>query len=200
MSLTNAIKNLWKLAVTTKASSDTQDMPIHQIQYYGKLSDAVAWYAYGFHANPGKNTLGLLVSIGGNPENKAILPGSPKDRLGSKLPTPLEEGEVLFYNPLTQSYIHILKDGSLDISSQKDVNVTTVANVNIVSAVNVNITSTVKTTILASAIELGAVVTSLCNEAFLAFFNAHTHSGGGSGPPSSSAVIGTHTTIKTKAE
>jgi phage gp45-like len=192
MNITNLIKGLLRWAIVTAISTDDQDFPKHQVSYLGKESDAIAWHPYGIHSNPGAEVLGLIVSLSGNSENKVILPGSPKERLHDSLPTPLGDGEILIYNPKTHSYVHFLASGSIAIVSKDDLNITVTGDA--------NINSTGTTIITASAIELGSTITKLCNEAFLTFFNSHTHSSGGSGPPSSPAVVDTHTTVKTRAE
>jgi hypothetical protein len=136
------LKNLIRWAVITAIADDTQNYPIHQIGYQDKNSDCLAWYPYGFHANPGADTMALFFSTGSNAENRVMFPGSPKDRLGGKMPTPLEEGEVVFYHPLTKSHIHLKRDGSIDVNSCKDVNLTVAGN--IVADVEGNITADVE--------------------------------------------------------
>lgn len=128
MSLTNKVKNLIRLAIITVISDDNKDFPSHQITYQGKVSEGISWYPWGIHANPGKSALALMFAIGGNSENKFFLPGSPKERLDDLLPTPLSEGEVLIYNPLTKTYVHFLENGDIDIDSQKDVNIRVAGN------------------------------------------------------------------------
>ncbi len=131
-SVVNQIKSLIRLAVITAFSSDDKKFPIHQVEYMGKKADACAWYPYGYHANPGPEVLNLLFSVIGNAENRVMLPSSPKER-----PKPLVEGEVIFYNPTTQSFIHLKADGSIDINSKTDLNVTVAGN--LVAAVEGNL-------------------------------------------------------------
>jgi hypothetical protein len=65
----------------------------------------------------------------------------------------------------------------------------------------VKLISQSKITLVAPTVTLGGenAVKTLVHEDFLTLFNAHVHSGGGN-PPTVPAVIGTHSTTKTKAE
>jgi hypothetical protein len=122
------IKRLVRWAVITSCSSDDKDFPIHQTTYVGKVGDGLAWYPYGFHANPGPGALALMFSVNSDPENRVVFPGSPKERGGVLLPTPLSQGEVLVYNPTTQSFIHMKNNGEIDIKTAiSDINIETIA-------------------------------------------------------------------------
>lgn len=118
------IKSLIRMAIIGAFSSDDKEFPKHTVEYMGKVGDAIAWYPYGFHANPGKGTLAIALSLGSNAENRIVMPGSPKERIAEDLlPTPLKEGELMFYHPLTKSHIHLKEDGSVDIKSVADLNI-----------------------------------------------------------------------------
>ena len=249
--IVNMLKSIVRWAVLASWSSDLQDFPTHKITYMGKVADATAWYPYGYHANPGIDTLGLMFAVNADSENRVVLPGSPKDRNGTLLPTPLSPGEVLLYNPTTQAFVHLKANGDIDIeNSVGDINIksisgdikaeTTTGDI-IANAVNATLTalgitqinstgaiditalaavtldSVGKTTItgtgtveidgntlvdlIAALIKAsnGGAVSSLCNEAFLALFNSHTHAG--TGPPNNvTAVVGTDTTTVLKGE
>jgi phage gp45-like len=240
------IKSLLRWSVITAFSGDDKDFPTHQVTYIGKNADALSWYPYGFHANPGAGALALMIAVNGDPENRVVFPGSPKERGGTLLPTPLNPGEVLVYNPTTQSFIHMKLDGGIDIEATiSDINIKSSAgNVN-VDAINAVVTTTGITRIVAVGavdIDAGAAVTIdsvgpttitgtgtvtidgntlvdllgtlvegsdggatkfLCNEAFLALFNAHIHStpsSGNTNAPTTTAVVGTDTTTVLKGE
>ncbi len=202
MSVTGMLKGLVRLAVVSSFSSDDKVFPIHKIEYMGKVADAVAWYPFGFHANPGPDALSIFFAIGGNSESRIFFPGSPEDRIDDLLPTPLAENEVLLYHPPTKSYIHFKEDGTIDINSQKDVNITGADNVT-VTADNVTITAATLLKLISTLIECddGGTALSLFTDAFVSKYNAHIHPGGGApNPPSVSAVIGTDTTTVLKAE
>jgi hypothetical protein len=182
-----------------------------------------------------------------DPENRVMFPGSPKERGGTLLPTPLYPGEVLIYNPITQSFIHMKLDGGIDIeATTSDINIkSSLGNVN-VDAINavLNATGIVRVVAVGAVdIDAGAAVTIdsvgpttitgtgtvtidgntlvdllgtlvegsdggstefLCNEAFLALFNLHTHSTPSSGnthvPNTTPAAVGTDTTTVLKGE
>ncbi len=139
MNPVNMIKSLIRWAVVNSLSSDDQDFPIHQIGYMGKTADAAAWYPYGYHANPGSETLALFFAVGANPENRVMMPGSPKERIDALMPTPLAEGEVVMYHPTTKSYVHFKANGDIEVDSQKDVNIRVVGNSKIDVQGNVDI-------------------------------------------------------------
>jgi hypothetical protein len=84
-----------------------------------------------------------MIAMNADPENKVIFPGSPKERGGALLPTPLVVGEVLVYNPTTQSHIHLKWDGGIDIeATHSDINIkSSLGNVN-VDAINSVLTTT----------------------------------------------------------
>jgi hypothetical protein len=65
----------------------------------------------------------------------------------------------------------------------------------------VKLISQSKITLVAPTVTLGGenATRTLVHEDFITLFNAHVHSGGGN-PPTVPAVIGTHSTTKTKAE
>lgn len=119
MSVVAMLKNLIRWAVINAIADDTQQFPIHQVDYLGKTADATAWYPFGFHANPGSSTLALLFSLGSNAENRVALPGSPRERIKQ-----LSGGEVVMYHPATGSKVHFKADGSIDMDVKVDLNVT----------------------------------------------------------------------------
>jgi hypothetical protein len=140
--IVNMLKSIVRWAVVALWSGDTGDFPIHKITYMGKVADATAWYPYGYHANPSVDALGLMFSVNGDPENRVIFPGSPKERNGTLLPTPLLAGEVLLYHPITQSFVHLKLDGNIDVQASGGVNVTAVAgDVSVLASANVDITA-----------------------------------------------------------
>lgn len=192
MSVVNMIKGLIRLTRIMGESSDDKKFPIHQVEYMGKLADAYAWYPFGYHANPGNDVLAIMLAVSSNSENRVIMPGSPEERLDDLLPTPLAEGEVLFFNPLTKSHIHLKANG--------DINVNSVGKTTITGAGTVEIDGDTLVDLVAASIEAsdGGSTESLCNEAFLAKFNSHSHAGAAAND--TVAVIGTDTTSVLKAE
>jgi hypothetical protein len=177
MNIIQMIKNVVRYCVLTSLSDDDKKYPIHQISYFGKTADGVAWYPWGFHANPGKSALGLMFVVGGNPESRVFIPGSPEERLDSLLPTPLKEGEVLVFNPLTKSFVHWKEDGTIAVDSQKDVSVNAKANVDI-TAVNINLVGI--TDINGTVIDLTGKITGAADvvSGTGKSLNLHTHAQG----------------------
>lgn len=108
-------QNLIKYCTTSNDSNDSDQLPVQQITYLGKAGDAYVLLPYGFHANPPKGFLGLLLSVLGQEDNRVFIPLSPKER-----PT-LESGEVVMYHPLTGDKVHFLNDGTIEITSQSKV-------------------------------------------------------------------------------
>jgi hypothetical protein len=208
MGVVNMLKALVRWSSISTFSKDNQSFPLHQVTYMGKSADAVAWYPFGYHANPGKDALCLMFAVDADPENRVMFPGSPQDRIDPLLPTPLKEGEVLIFHPETKSFIHFLKDGTIDIDSKKDVNIRVIGNMlaDVTGKATIDATGTIELNgntlvdIIASAIEAGngGSVESLCNEAFLAKFNSHSHASAGAND--TVAVIGTDTTSVLKGE
>lgn len=132
--IVNMLKSIVRWAVLNSISSDDKDFPLHKTTYMGKAGDAAAWYPYGYHANPGKDTLALMFAMNADCENRVVMPGSPKERIDPLMPTPLAEGEVVMYHPTSKSYVHFKEDGTIDIDSQLDVNVRTVGDLNAIVA------------------------------------------------------------------
>ena len=157
MNVVGMLKNLIRWAVITAPSADDKDFPTHQITYMGKVADCLAWFPYGFHANPGAETLALMVAANADNENRVMFPGSPKERLDELLPTPLAEGELLVFNPLTKSHIHFKADGSIDIDSKTDLNIKVAGNMladvegNLTAEVEGNLVTDVEGTITETA-------------------------------------------------
>jgi hypothetical protein len=159
----NMIKSLLRWAVITAFSLDDKDFPTHQVTYMGKNADALSWFPYGYHANPGAGALAVMLSMNSDPENRVMFPGSPKERGGTLLPTPLSPGEVLVYNPTTQSFIHMKLDGGIDIeATTSDINIKSTTGTINVDSIHTIITTTGITRISAVGavdIDAGAAVT-----------------------------------------
>lgn len=102
------LKHLIKWGRVT-GERDSKAMPLNQVSYLGKSSDAVQWMPYGFDASPPLNTLTVVLGVFGL-DCKIHLPGSP-----GKGPTLKPSGEVVVYNPETGSHIHFREDGTIYI-------------------------------------------------------------------------------------
>ncbi len=182
-----SLKSLLRWARISRTGDDARTRPVQQVTYLGKVGDALMWFPYGYHAVPPEDELVLLLSLQGNPEARVGLPGSPTAR-----PT-IASDEVVVFHPPTGSKIHFRSNGDIDIVGTNDVNVTAAGDVNVVATSG-------KVTMAASLIEaaLGATLR-LMDERFIAFMNAHVHSGvnvggGNTGAPTTTASTGSHAT------
>lgn len=95
----------------TKAGADDQQFPVQQVEYMGKVADTFMVFAYGHHANVTADALALMLSVQGNPDNRAAIAGTPKNR------PKLASGEVAYYHPPTGSFIIWREGGTLDIET-----------------------------------------------------------------------------------
>ena len=102
---------LVRWARITKASTDDKQFPVQQMEYLGKVADGIIVFPYGVHANVPADSLALMFAVEGNPENRAAIAWTPKDR-----PT-LKDGEVAFYHPPTDAFIIWKQNGDLDIET-----------------------------------------------------------------------------------
>lgn len=112
------LRKLLRWGRITKSGDDTGQFPIQQTEYLGKAADAVIVLPYGFHANIPADALAMLFAIQGNPDNRAALPLSVKQR------PQLAEGEVAFFHPETGSVVVWKADGSLEIETLQSVTIT----------------------------------------------------------------------------
>lgn len=194
--LLRTLKGLFRLARIVSSGNDDKAFPNQQIEYLGKNCDATFWFPYGMHANLPPDVLAIAMSLNGNTETRYTFPSSPKERQNSAFPNPLEEGDILFFNPTSKAYVYFRADGDIIVNTPKDLTATVTGDA--------NVNATGKITVDGSAIELGSTITALCNEAMITFFNAHVHTSAVAGSPTSaptiSATVGVQTTVKTKAE
>lgn len=144
-------KKLIRWARITKSSLDDQQFAKQQVEYLGKVAQTFMVFPYGIHANVPADALALMFSVGGDPENRAAIAWTPKDR------PKLADGEVAFYHPPTGAFIIWRDNGDLDIETgdggTKDVNVKA-ANVNITAAENVNITAVQDITLIGANVNI----------------------------------------------
>ncbi len=187
MSMMNALKNLIRLARTTRASADDTDFPIQQISYMGKVGDALMWFPYGYHANIPPDYLSLFVTPGANNESRVAFPGSPQKRIKN-----LVAGEVVVFHPPTGSKIHFKADGSIEMLSDTAIKIQSAPKVEIFSATDVSIGD-----------EAGTFE-KMVNATGMAVYNGHTHGGidpgaGTTAVPDQLMAVDTDTTTTTKA-
>jgi len=102
-------RNTVRWARITSPGDDDQDFAVQQMEYLGKTSDGFMVFPYGLHGNVPADSLALMFAVQDQPENRAAIGWTPKDR-----PT-LGDGEVAFYHPPTDAYIIWRQSGDLEI-------------------------------------------------------------------------------------
>ncbi len=106
------IHNLLRwLRVIRPGADDPNKFHIQQIEYMGKVADALMIFPYGVHANVPEDAFGILFSIQGNPDNRGAIAWVPKGR------PQLAGGEVAFYHPPTDAFLIWRSNGDLDIET-----------------------------------------------------------------------------------
>lgn len=164
------LKRLIRWARVSKAGDDDKQFPVQQVEYLGKVGDCFMVFPYGMHGNAKEDSMVLMLSVGGNAENRAGIPGTPQDR------PQMADGELCLYHPPSQSIIHFKSNGDIDIDAVKNEQ----GDVNI-KGVNVNITGDAAISgdlSVAGDTALGATVTAGGTN----IGQLHTHSGVTSGP------------------
>lgn len=137
--MSNKIARLLRWARITKAGSDTEQFATQQMSSMGKVADGLIVFPYGHHGNVPADALALMFAVQGNPDNRAAIAWTPKDR------PQLAEGEVAFYHPPTGGLLVWKANGDLEITTSADVKVT---------AANIEATATVAATVTAPTINL----------------------------------------------
>lgn len=105
------VKQILRWYSTAAPLNDDQLYPIQDIIYSNKVGPGTNWFPYGYHASPPPSTDGLLLNLGSSPSDKVLLPGSPLDR---RKGDPLKQGEVILYQPTSNSRIHFLDSGKIE--------------------------------------------------------------------------------------
>ena len=105
------LRNLLRWARITKAGSDDKQFATQQMEYLGKVADGLIVFPYGLHGNVPPDALALMFAVQGNPDNRAAIAWTPKDR------PKLADGEVAFYHPPTDAFIIWRASGDLDIET-----------------------------------------------------------------------------------
>lgn len=111
------IRNLLRWCRISRDGDDAGDFPIQQVDYQGKVGDAVVWFPYGLHANIPTGELAVMLGIGGNAEGRVVMPGSPNQR------PKVAAGEVVIYHPPSGSKVHFRANGDIEITSTSKVKI-----------------------------------------------------------------------------
>ena len=106
-----SLKTLIKFGKVTKTTDDTEQFPVMQVTYSGKVADLMRGMQYGLISQPVPgNDLCLIWNIMGDEENRVGMPLSTTQRLKG-----MKDGEVALYNELTKGFIKLSEDGILRI-------------------------------------------------------------------------------------
>ncbi len=125
------LSKLLRWARITAPGDDSNQFEVQQMDYNGKVADGLIVFPYGIHGNVPADALALMFAVQGNPENRAAIAWTPKDR------PELEAGEVAFYHPPTDAFIIWRASGELDIETGGS----GTADINLKAAtVNMNVT------------------------------------------------------------
>ena len=132
----NNLRNLIKRAVVSGPYDDTlPGAPLQQISYEGKVVTAEMLHTYGLFANmPTDKTLCLVFAVGDDDDNLTAIGYTPLLR-----PEGVEEGEVVYYHPITGSKIHLRNNGDIDIEVADGSEDETGGNANITITKGLNI-------------------------------------------------------------
>lgn len=107
------LKNIIRFAKITGAADNAAQFPVQQMEFKGKVVNALQLFPYGFYANVSADSLGVMFSIEGNESNRAAISYTPNLR-----PDDLEQDECAFYHPHTKTFIKIRNNGDLEIDSK----------------------------------------------------------------------------------
>jgi phage baseplate assembly protein V len=171
------------------------------------ITDLERFQNYGFESYPLTDSQAAILFMNGNRDNGiAVVAHDRRYR-----PKNLAEGDASMYTSEDSGgshRIHLKKaDKSIDVKGDK-INRTGANEINDLSN-TVNITGTAQVNAVAPTVQLGSITPAelfaLIDSRALAIINAHVHSGvtvggGSTGIPTTQLVLGTHTTVNTKAK
>jgi hypothetical protein len=169
------MKDLIIFGRIAQSGTDAENFATQKVEYLGKLAEALMVFPYGMHANIPADSLALMFSVQGHPDNRAAIGWTPNDR-----PT-LTDGEVAFYHPPTDAFIIWRENGDLEIEAGTggagNINITAL-NTNITSNVNItgNVTITGNLTVTGSTV-LAGITSNGKNVG-----DTHTHGGSPTAP------------------
>lgn len=136
-----------KLGKVTLNTSDEESIPSLQLTYLGKVANAALLLPYGLTARPPKDTLCLVINIGGQEENRIAIPlGTAKRKKG------LKDGETVIENQITESFLYMREDGTLEVNIPE--NLETIVKAISIIASGETILQTTKLTVTAPATEV----------------------------------------------
>lgn len=128
------LNKIVRWASVVRASKDTGQFPIQQVQYHGKTADCVMVFPYGMHANVDGNALAVMMTFAGNLEDRAAIPTSMTRR------SKLASGDVEFYSPVSRSRVTIRANGDVEVDARGNLTAT-VAGAATVAATSATVTA-----------------------------------------------------------
>jgi hypothetical protein len=131
-------------ALVTKSGEDTDQFRVQQATYLGKNADHEIVFGYGHSANLPPEALLLTFAVEGHSENRAAIGDMPQERIDG-----LKSGEVIFFHPLTKSYIYFKENGDIEVVGVNDITVTAAGKID--ATAGTSISATAGTTIDATA-------------------------------------------------
>ena len=145
------LRNLIKWAtISASAPAEAQQFAVQKVTYQGKVADSAVLFPYGLHANLPAGSLGLLFSVNGESDNRAMIGFDSKNR------PQLLENETAFYHPPTGSYIKWTQAGDLDIQVGESGG----GNVTI-NCANATVTASANVDVVAASVNIDASTTNL---------------------------------------
>ncbi|MCH9735875.1 MAG: hypothetical protein K0U78_15205 [Actinomycetia bacterium] len=107
-----------KRSTITGENEDDTARPVQSINYFKRNTEAEIIFPYGVHANLPEGSLMVTIPILDQCSNLVAIGGMPNERIQ------VEQGEVVFFHPVTKAKIHFKNNGDIDIDSlDKDLNV-----------------------------------------------------------------------------
>ncbi len=107
-----------KRAIITGSYSDDNSRPVQTIKYFDRETEAEIIFPYGVHANLPEDSLMVVFPICNQDGNLMAIGGLPDKRIQ------VEQGEVVFFHPITKAKIHFKNDGTIEIDAlEKDITI-----------------------------------------------------------------------------
>jgi len=158
-------------AATVISTDDTGNFRSAIVEALGKAQKVQAITPYGLCNNPPDNSLAIALNINGIAANTVAMIDDPKNRKKN-----LAKGEVVLYNYLTESYIYLKEDGTIEISGEQSS-----ISVNPDGTIEVTGTTTINgsTTINGDLTVTGKITCDDLTTSTITSLNAHMHQAGG---------------------
>lgn len=141
------VKTLIRRCSLSVVGKDDLDYPVVQATYFGRASNTHVINPYGLCTNPPKGSMGIMLLIGGDEENKAALFNSDPDRFRGRDGSGLKEGEVALSDYLSESYVWLKENGDIEIDAKNNAKINVIGDADITVGGELTATVTGNTTI-----------------------------------------------------